>query len=196
MDEHLNVDTYLDAVSAQIRNRRARDMAVKEINAHIQDQAEAYEAQGMERDEAMREAVRQMGDPVTAGVELDRIHRPKMEWRLFWWILAFSAAGLVLQYLCFYRFGEADGNAMGYFVRQCVYTAAGLMVMAAVCFWDYSILGTHPNVFGVCFLGSLTLICVSGIPRMYNGAYGYLNSLDGGQSKTVPACPGPGVFPP
>ena len=112
MDNYLNMDTYLDRVSAQIRSRRARK----------------------------------------AGVELDRIHRPKMEWRLFLWIMAFSILGLGLQYLCFYRFGEAVGGSMNYFVRQCMYTAAGLLAMTAVCLCDYSILGTHPQVFGGCFL--------------------------------------------
>ena len=177
MDNYLNMDTYLDRVSAQIRSRRARDMAVAEIRAHIEDQAEAYCAEGMEEAEAVKEAVRQMGDPVKAGVELDRIHRPKMEWRLFLWIMAFSILGLGLQYLCFYRFGEAVGGSMNYFVRQCMYTAAGLLAMTAVCLCDYSILGTHPQVFGGCFLGGLALVCMSGIPPIYNGAYGYLKCL-------------------
>ena len=171
------MDTYLNTVSAQIRSRRAREMAVNEIRTHIQDQAEAYQAGGMEREKAVKEAVRQMGDPVKTGVELDRIHRPKMEWRLFWWILAFSIVGLTLQYLCLYRFGETQGRIAGDFGRQCVYTAMGLLVMAILCLWDYSILGTCPNVFGVCFLGVLTFICMSGLPPRYNGAYGYLKCL-------------------
>ena len=79
----MEIEEYLEIVSGQIRSKRARIMAVKEIEDHIKDQAGAYEEEGMKQETAMEEAVRQMGDPVTTGVELDRIHRPKMDWKLF-----------------------------------------------------------------------------------------------------------------
>ncbi|MCI9502253.1 MAG: FtsW/RodA/SpoVE family cell cycle protein [Hungatella sp.] len=173
----MEMDKYLDMVSAQIRDNRARAMAVKELRDHMEDQAAACEAEGMTREEAVREAARQMGDPVTAGVELDRIHRPKMEWRLFFWILAFSILGLFLQYVCFYGIGQAGGNTMEYFVRQCWYTLSGIGIMAAVCLWDYSILGKHPELSGTCFLGIIGISGVSGILPMMNGGYPYLKCL-------------------
>ncbi len=106
----MEIEEYLEIVSGQIRSKRARIMAVKEIEDHIKDQAGAYEEEGMKQETAMEEAVRQMGDPVTTGVELDRIHRPKMDWKLFWWIVLFSALGLAIQYLCFYRLGNMEGQ--------------------------------------------------------------------------------------
>lgn len=173
----MEMDKYLEIVSAQIRGSRARDMAVRELRDHIEDQAAACEAEGMTREAAMAEAVRQMGDPVTAGVELDRIHRPKMEWRLFFWILVFSILGLCLQYVCFYGIGQAGGNTMNYFVRQCGYTLAGIGVMAAVCLWDYSILGKYPDWLGACFLGTIWIGGLSGVLPMMNGGYPYLKCL-------------------
>ena len=127
---------FLDTMSGQIRSQKARAVAVREMEDHIRDQADFYESQGMSGGDALKEAVRQMGDPVDVGVELDRIHRPDMEWRLFGWIVAFSGMGLVIQYLCFYCVNVAPGvngqsqwilgDSTGSFVRQCVYTAVGL----------------------------------------------------------------------
>lgn len=85
---------FLDTMSGQIRSQKARAVAVREMEDHIRDQADFYESQGMSGGDALKEAVRQMGDPVDVGVELDRIHRPDMEWRLFGWIVAFSGMGL------------------------------------------------------------------------------------------------------
>ena len=131
----MELDEFLDTMSEQIRNPKVGVMAREEMENHIRDQAQAYEEMGMGRDEAISKAVGQMGDPVTTGVELDRIHRPKMEWGLFVWIVLFSILGLVIQYVCFYgleeiRSQEVWGGGMENFIRQCVYTAAGLAVMA------------------------------------------------------------------
>lgn len=178
---------YLDTMSGQIRSQKARAVAVREMEDHIRDQADVYESQGMGRDDALREAVRQMGDPVDAGVELDRIHRPGMEWRLFAWILAFSVLGLVIQYVCFYCVcktpgvnGQSQwilGGSTGNFVRQCIYTAMGLGVMAVICLLDYSVIGKYGGAFAICFLAAVVVMRTFGVVRQVNGGYGSLKSL-------------------
>ncbi len=178
---------FLDTMSGQIRSQKARAVAVREMEDHIRDQADFYESQGMSGGDALKEAVRQMGDPVAAGVELDRIHRPDMEWRLFGWIVAFSALGLVIQYLCFYCVcvtpgvnGQSQwilGDSTGSFVRQCVYTAVGLGIMAVICLLDYSVIGKHAEVLAVCLLAAVVFLCTFGLVRKVNGAYGTLKSL-------------------
>lgn len=182
----MGIKEYLDTLSGQIRSRKARVMAVKEIEDHINDQADFFESQGMESQEAVQEAVRQMGDPVEAGVELDRIHRPDMEWRLFGWIILFSVLGLVIQYICFYccRIGDVSaqskwilGDSTGNFVRQCVYTVIGLAVMAAVCLMDYSVMGKHASPLAACFLVLIVLSCTFGVIRQINGGHPQLKCL-------------------
>lgn len=183
----MKLKEYLDTVSGQIRSQKARAVAVREMEDHIKDQADFYEGQGMSHEDALNEAVRQMGDPVEAGVELDRIHRPDMEWRLFGWIVAFSVLGLVIQYVCFYCVctipgvsGQSQwilGDSTGNFVRQCMYTAIGMGVMAIICLWDYSVIGKHAGVLAGCFLVAIVLACTFGVVRQVNGGHGPLKSL-------------------
>lgn len=178
---------YLDTVSGQIRSKKARDMAVREIEDHIKDQADFYESQGMSRDGAVEEAVRQMGDPVDVGVELDRIHRPGMERRLFGWIVAFSVLGLLVQYICFFCVcktpganGQSQwilGDSTGNFVGQCIYTAIGLGIMTVICLLDYSVIGKHAGVLAACFLGVIVFCCTFHLVREVNGGHGPLKSL-------------------
>ncbi len=182
----MEIREYLDTLSGQIRNRKARAMAAKEIEDHINDQADFFEGQGMDHQEAVQEAVRQMGDPVEAGVELDRIHRPQMEWRLFGWIVLFSILGLAIQYVCFYccRTWEVSaqskwilGDSTGNFVRQCAYTVIGMAVMAVICLLDYSVIGKHARLLAACFLAIIVLSCTFGVVRQINGGHPQLKCL-------------------
>lgn len=75
----LDRQEYLKSLTEQIRTKRARTMVAEEVEAHIEDQKQDFMAHGL-GEEAESMAVIEMGDPVEAGVKLDRVHRPKMDW--------------------------------------------------------------------------------------------------------------------
>lgn len=97
----MELHEYLDTLSEQIRCKKARPMIVEEIENHINDQAEAYIKEGMGEEEAVEKAVLEMGDPVEAGVALDRVHRPRMQWELVISAALLSIVGLVMQIIIF-----------------------------------------------------------------------------------------------
>lgn len=172
----MELSEYLDTVSEQIRCKRARTMVREELKNHVQEQAEAYEADGMMAPEAMREAVRQMGDPIETGTALNRIHRPQLEWKFLILVLLLSALGLALQYMTCYTglFGGFSSDLADYFwKRQCFFTVAGLGVLAAVYIVDYTILGRYPlllwfGYFAVIFIIANTHTVIMGKVRIYN----------------------------
>ena len=172
----MELSEYLDTVSDQMRCKRARTMGREELKNHVQDQAEAYEADGMTAPEAMREAVRQMGDPIETGTALNRIHRPQLEWKFLILVLLLSALGLALQYMTCYTglFGGFSSDLADYFwKRQCFFTVAGLGVLAAVYIVDYTILGRYPlllwfGYFAVIFIIANTHTVIMGKVRIYN----------------------------
>ena len=61
------MDEYLKTLLEQIRCKKARPYVKKELQDHIEDQIEANMQAGMDREQAEREAVRDMGDPVETG---------------------------------------------------------------------------------------------------------------------------------
>ena len=85
------IEAFIGAVAAEIRWKKARPVLTEEIRTHLLDQRDAYAAQGMTEDAAQAEAVRQMGDPVALGTDLDRIHRPRPQWGLLALALALVA---------------------------------------------------------------------------------------------------------
>lgn len=165
----MEMHEYLEILKAQIRCVKVRDSVAKEVEDHIKDQAMAYRQSGMTESEAISEAVRQMGDPVAAGVELDRIHRPAMDWKLVAFAAVLSIIGLLIQYV----FGRQQAD-LTMFYKQCVYTGIGILLMAAVSLVDYSVIGKYGFALWGLLSGFVLLTVLFG--PTYNGSHLYIRN--------------------
>jgi len=134
----LNIEEYITTLTEQIRFKQARSGVAQEIRNHISDQTQAFEQNGMEHEKAVEMAVREMGDPVEAGVALDRIHRPQFDWRLFMITVLFSAAGVFIMYAT-----GALGGESAQLIRQCFFTFLGIGIIVLICFADYTFIGKY-----------------------------------------------------
>lgn len=95
MQEHKTIRDYLETAAAQIRWKRARSVVMPELRRHLEDQRDAFAAEGHEDAEGL--AVEEMGDPVTVGTELDSIHRPRPQWGLLALTMLLALCGALLQ---------------------------------------------------------------------------------------------------
>ena len=73
-------DSYLTQVDAQIRWARVRPALRRELMGHLEEQRDTCLADGMDESSAELEALRQMGDPVLIGRQLDAVHRPQPQY--------------------------------------------------------------------------------------------------------------------
>ena len=142
----LDRQEYLKSLTEQIRTKRARTMVAEEVEAHIEDQKQDFMAHGLGEEEAESMAVVEMGDPVEAGVKLDRVHRPKMEWTVLMAILVISIMGLILQAVVTSSFPTMNMSTLEAFKDNFLYGGIwsamliGIAVMLGICYLDYSIL--------------------------------------------------------
>lgn len=127
---------YLDTVAAQIRWKRARAVAVRELGTHLEDQRNEFQAEGHSPEEAERLAVEEMGDPVAVGTDLDRLHRPKSQWKML--CLLAAALGLWLVLRLAERWGVSYWNEYVVSFGGIVLLAAGLA--AGIYLLDYTLL--------------------------------------------------------
>ena len=169
----MNMDEYLSAVSNQIRDKHAKVFVSDEIRTHIEEQASDYINDGMERDEAYSKAVVDMGDPVAVGAELDRIHRPHMEWIFLLLILLISLVSIEINDLIN---GIMDGRViilgpMMIHVSRHHLTGLvlGIIAMFAMYRADYTVLIGRSRAIGGIFLGILTLFFALFGINMYGG---------------------------
>lgn len=181
---------YLELLLEQIQCKKARETVKEEIRCHIEDQKTAYMADGMEEQEAEKEAVRQMGDPVETGIRLDKIHRPKMAWDMIILIAFLSGAGVLIQYLLSLHFDNA--SFMPEPGKSVIFCIVGMLVMLGVCFMDYTLIGKWAKriyciLFGmellaviICTLHGIVNTYISGLAALYIPLYaGILYSFRG-----------------
>lgn len=144
------VDKYISTLLEQISNEKAKMDIEKEIRQHIEEQIESYRLDGMEEKDAVEASVRDMGDPVEAGVELNRIHRPKMPWKMSALIILTGLVGFFIKILFFYSpFWQSGRWIIG---REAVMMLFGIIIMSGVCMVDYSIIGKYSRQLMVVIL--------------------------------------------
>lgn len=162
-------EEYLNTVVNQIRCKQARTMVEDEIKAHIEDQANVYITMGIEKEQAEQEAVKEMGDPVDTGVKLDRIHRPRMAFKVLALIAFISVLSIVIQFLFYKDVTTSDY----YFKRHLLYTITGFAFMLLINFVDYSRIGVYAKPIAIALL-SLFIIVIFFVGTDVNGVKEYL----------------------
>jgi len=136
----MNRTEYLKSLTEQIRNKNAKTLVLEEITAHIEDQKQAYLLDGMGEDEAEEMAVKEMGNPVDTGVQLDKIHRPKTDVWMLAAMLVLTLIGIVMQSIICLQYNDLSVIQNTYHTRTIYYNLIGLLVMAIVYFADYRLL--------------------------------------------------------
>ena len=146
---------YLELMTGQIRCRKMCPVIAREVEDHIEDQKQAFMAEGMTEEEAEKAAVEEMGDPVEVGVEMDQIHRPKMPWKAILVIALMEIlSGIFAAF--FLKQSESYGYVAG--IRQIFRIAMAFPVMILVCYMDYSWIGKHARLFAGGYLLFMVLM--------------------------------------
>ena len=148
---------YLDTVQEQIRWKRARPVVARELEQHLTDQRDAFLEEGNTPETAERLAVEEMGDPVTVGTELDRIHRPKPQWGLLAATLILALLGGILRVWLTASGADMYENISPF--RTAVALALGIACLLGAYFLDYTWLTRHARwvYIGALVLGVLSL---------------------------------------
>ena len=156
----MNMEEYLDELKGQIRDKYAKGFVADEVRAHIEDQADAYEEEGLSHEEAVTKAVAEMGDPVSVGVDLDRIHRPHMEWRFLLYVLFIAVLNLGIQYIVSRKISAETGTGIFENLSRIgiLQTVIGLAAMLGVYRLDYTILAGRSRMIGAAYLVLLILL--------------------------------------
>ena len=146
---------YLELLTSQIRCKKMCPVIAREVEEHIEDQKQAFLEEGMTEAEAEKSAVREMGDPVEVGVEMDQIHRPKMPWKAILVIALMEIlSGIFAAF--FLQQNENYGYVAG--IRQIFRIAIAFPVMIIVCYMDYSWIGKHARLLTGGYLLLLVLM--------------------------------------
>lgn len=164
------MEEYIRILTDQIRCKKAKDLVGTEIRAHIEDQALNYREQGLEKEQALEAAVKDMGDPVEVGISMDRIHRPHIAWGM----ILFMAVIAMLSVMIHRSIGMANEElGTDYVVSQIAGTVIGLLAMILVCRLDYSVIAKYAKEIALFFLAVFVYTSFFHVVEI-NGGYRYI----------------------
>ena len=150
MQEHKTIQSFLNVVAEQIRWKCARPVVTAELERHLEDQRDAFAAEGLENAEEL--AVEEMGDPVIVGTELDRVHRPKPQWGIIALTVIFALVGVLLR--IFLTAGWKEIHMAENPVKVLVAFGLGCAALLGGYFLDYSRFGHYA---GKVYIGTLVV---------------------------------------
>ena len=166
----------------QIKSREAKEVVSAELNYHIQEAKREWGNKGLTDAEAETRAVEQMGNPSLLGVQLNKLHRPRVDWVMIGLLVTILIVGFLP--LMSLSDGFLDGDH--FYKNKVFFIIIGIGVACALMLVDYrkfyrfgwlfyligicilKILGNYPNmtVYGYPFfnIGPLTIESWMAIP--------------------------------
>ena len=123
-------ESFLKEVLQYIKSKEAKVLVQKELSFHLRKSKAELESYGMNEEAAEEKAVRQMGSPAELGQQLNKLHRPKVDWIL----LVLFVAALGMGFLPLLSIQEPYTNLVGH---QAIYIVIGALTALTMMYFDY-----------------------------------------------------------
>jgi len=156
---------YIETVCRQVRWKRVHPSIAAELETHMCDQCDAFQAEGDDAQTAEEKAICEMGDAVVIGQAFDTTHRPKPQWTMLSIVAVLLLMGIGLRLFLF-----TDAEVHGNLRTMLLSCGIGIAVMCATYFADFSLLGKHPYVFANIVVYT-TLLTSLLFPGLVNGRH-------------------------
>lgn len=120
-------ERFLTEVTNHIKSKEAKDLVATELNFHLKQAKNMWMDKGLSEEVAEDKAVEQMGSPVKLGQELNKLHKPKVDW----FLIGLLVAAMGLGFLPVIAFGYMNDLLMDkvIFVVLGIATALGMMLI-------------------------------------------------------------------
>lgn len=161
----MDIKNFLDKVCGEIKYRPVRKGICEELKSHIQEIKEEYTNKGIPENEAEEKAVFQMGVPEEIGRKLNKIHKPKLDWKLLLLMVILMGFGVFVAIL---KQPIMNENYIG---STIIYMTIGVILSIGIYFFDYKLLKKYSTVIYIIasILMILPMIQFEFIPRgVYN----------------------------
>ena len=157
MESKERVEEYCRIVNEQVRWKVAHVNISEELENHIDDQKNAFIQQGMDKDEAIEAAVKEMGDPYSVGLSLDRVHKPKVQGMMLILAIILTFIGAFTRYLI-----VKDLGSTRFMFNDAILLITGIALMILFYYIDFSIIGKYPFIiFSAVILASIVVLTMS-----------------------------------
>ncbi|HDR7542192.1 FtsW/RodA/SpoVE family cell cycle protein [Bacillus cereus] len=182
-------ERFLKEVTNHIKSKEAMDLVAMELDFHLKQAKNMWMDKGLSEEVAEDKAVEQMGSPIKLGQELNKLHKPKVDWFLigllvaamglgFLPVLALGHADLLMNKVIFVILGVTTAIGMMLFdyrklerLGWLFYTIGVLILLAIKCFPTISVNGE-----ALIKIGPIKIDCLMTIPFFFLAWASFFNN--------------------
>ncbi|MDA1916717.1 FtsW/RodA/SpoVE family cell cycle protein [Bacillus cereus group sp. BcHK140] len=183
-------ERFLTEVTNHIKSKEAKDLVATELNFHLKQAKNMWMDKGLSEEVAEDKAVEQMGSPIKLGQELNKLHKPKVDWFLIGLLVAAMGLGF-LPVLVFEYTNDVMINKV-IFVILGVVTAIGMMLLdyrkLERMGWLFYVIGVVVLLILYCFpnasmigepliqIGPIAIDCLMAVPFFFLAWASFFNN--------------------
>ncbi|HGH7173303.1 TPA: FtsW/RodA/SpoVE family cell cycle protein [Bacillus wiedmannii] len=150
-------ERFVSEVTNHIKSKEAKSFVATELEFHLKQAKNTWIEKGLSEEVAENKAVEQMGSPIKLGQELNKLHKPKVDWFLL--ILLVAAMGL--GFLPIIALGHTNDLLM----NKVIFVILGIAAAIGIMLLDYRKLERLGWLFYT--IGVLILLMIKCFPTGY-----------------------------
>lgn len=171
----MQIKEFLNSVCEQIKYKPIRQEISEEIENHIEELKENYISDGLDEKIAEEQAIKQMGNAEEIGKKLNKIHKPKLDWKLlvisvilicFGFLVAFIKTSNTL----------TQNSEINYFEKYLLFVCVGISIGTIIYFIDYKKISKYSNIIYIIATIAIILTVTNGCP-IYGKHYMRLGNI-------------------
>ena len=136
----MDIKEFLNKICNEIKYKPIRKEISEEIQTHIEEIKQNNINNGMEEQIAEEKAIKEMGEAEEIGKQLNKIHRPKLDWKLLILIIILTTYGLIIAIL------KEKSTNNNYIANTIFHIIIGLIIGIAIYFFDYRKIKKYSNL--------------------------------------------------
>ena len=161
---YLDIKSFLNKVCEEIKYKPARKGISEELELHIQEIKEDFINKGIKSDEAEEKAVSQMGIAEEIGKKLNKVHRPKFDWKL----AILIGFGILVAIL------KEPSLRDTYILSTITYIIIGTILSIGIYFFDYRKLKSFSNLIYI-IATIIIILSITVFNNTMGGGWHYIN---------------------
>lgn len=136
----MNAKDFLNQVCDQIKYKPARMEISNELGIHISELKDEYINTGMNELEAEEKAISQMGPAKVIGKQLNKVHKPKLNWQILLLVVLLTCFGIVSSIF------KQNTTYKSYLGNTIIYMLCGFLISLGIYFYDYKRAKKYSNI--------------------------------------------------
>lgn len=133
-----NVNNFLNIVCSKIKYKPAREDIADELKSHIEEEKENYMLTEKNEKKAEEKVLLNMGNPQNVGIELNKIHKPKLEIRLFLTVIFMIMISILVTYSISNSIYKYNYGSEKWFIKNIVTITVSIILGVFAYFFDYT----------------------------------------------------------